>query len=97
MDVRQIFGGNPFGVLVRLIILCLIVGIVLSAMGITPRNLYYHLNLLAGRLYELGFGAFDWVFGYIVLGAMIVIPIWLISRFFGLFGAGGSDKSDHHR
>ncbi|MEO1280455.1 MAG: DUF6460 domain-containing protein [Pseudomonadota bacterium] len=95
MDTRQIFGGNPLGVLIRLIILSLVVGVVLSAMGITPQNLFYQLNILAGRLYEMGFGAVEWVFGYVLLGAMIVVPIWLISRLFG--GASGSSSKDDHR
>ncbi|MEO1207089.1 MAG: DUF6460 domain-containing protein [Pseudomonadota bacterium] len=93
MDTRQIFGGNPFGVLIRLIILSLVVGVVLSALGITPQNLFYHLNILAGRLYDMGFGAVEWVFGYVVLGAMLVVPIWLISRAFGVIGS----KNDNER
>ncbi len=92
MDTKSIFGGNPIGIIVRLIIISLVVGVVLSAMGITPDNLYYQLNILAGRLYEMGFGAVEWVFGYIVLGAMIVIPIWLISRAFGALGSIDSEN-----
>ncbi len=97
MDARQVFGGNPLGVILRLVILSLVVGVVLSAMGITPQNLFYHLDILARRLYELGFGAIDWIIGYMVLGAMVVIPVWLISRAFGLFGAGRKPPRDEHR
>jgi len=94
MDARTIFGGNPVGIIIRLVLLSLVVGVVLSAMGITPDNLFYRLNILLEKLYEMGFGAVEWVLGYIVLGAMIVIPIWLISRFFGLLGARKNDRLD---
>jgi len=92
MDRKTFFGGNPLGVIVRLALLSLVVGIVLAAIGITPDNLFYRLNLLAGRLYQMGFGAIEWVLGYIVLGALVVVPIWLIARAFNLIG--GRSKAD---
>lgn len=88
MDHERLFGGNPVAVLVRLALLSIVVGIVLSALGITPGNLFYHLDLIVRRLYDMGFGAIEWVFGYLLIGAMVVVPIWLISR---LLNAGRSD------
>jgi len=32
------------------------------------------------RIYDLGFGAIDSLLGYFILGAMVVVPIWFISR-----------------
>ncbi len=96
MDRDTLFGGNPLGVFVRLVVLSIVVGIVLSALGITPKNLFYHLNLLAQRLYDMGFGAIEWIFGYLILGAMVVVPIWFIARLFGLLGQT-SDKSGNGR
>lgn len=93
MNRNALFGGNPFGVLIRLALISIVVGIILSALGITPRNLFYHLDLLARRLYDLGFGVFENVFGYFVLGAIVVIPIWFVARLFGLLGSNKSDSS----
>jgi uncharacterized protein DUF6460 len=84
MDRNTLLGGNPLGVLIRLVLISLVVGIILSAIGITPQNLFYHLDVLARRLYDLGFGVFENVLGYIVLGALVVVPIWLVARFFGV-------------
>lgn len=92
MDRNALFGGNPLGVLVRLAVLSIVVGIVLSALGITPANFFYHINILLRRLYDLGFGAFEWVLQYLVLGAMVVLPVWLIARLLGLGGRAG-DRS----
>lgn len=84
MDRNTIFGGNPLGVLVRLTLLSIVVGIVLAALGITPDNIFDRLNVLLRRLYDLGFGAVEWVLRYLILGAMIVVPIWLVTRLFAL-------------
>ena len=92
--MERLFGGNPIGVIIRLIILSVIVGIVLSALDIRPDNIIYHLGVLARRIYDLGFGVFDWAFSYLVLGAVIVIPIWLIMRLLsGLRGDPNRPKS----
>lgn len=89
--MERFFGGHPLAVILRLAIISLVVGVVLSAFGIHPRNLLYHLDLLVHRLYQLGFGAFEWVFQYLLLGAMVVVPIWLIARLLGLGRSSGDD------
>lgn len=85
MSLERIFGGNPVGVIIRLVVLSIIVGIVLSALGIRIDNIFYRLNILLRRIYDMGFDAVEWVFGYFLIGAVIVIPIWLLTRFIGSF------------
>jgi hypothetical protein len=80
MDSKTIFGGNPLGVVLRLVLLSIAVGIVLSVLGITPQNFLDRLNTIITNLYDLGFDAFEWVLGYLLLGAMVVVPIWLVMR-----------------
>lgn len=87
MDRRDLFGGNPLGVVVRLLLLSIVVGVVLSALGITPRNFVYHIEVLLRRIYDLGLASFDWVLQYLLLGAMVVIPIWIVARLLGLLSA----------
>lgn len=95
MDRNTLLGGNPFGVIIRLVLISIVVGIILSALGITPRNLFYHLEILARRLYDLGFGVFENILGYLILGAVVVVPIWLVARVFGLIsGSKSSDNRD---
>jgi uncharacterized oligopeptide transporter (OPT) family protein len=80
MDIKTFLGGSPMGVLVRLLVLSLVVGVILSALGITPQNFFFQINVLLQRIYDLGFGAFQSIVEYLVLGAMVVVPIWLIAR-----------------
>ena len=80
MDRETFLGGSVFGVVIRLAVLSIVVGVVLSALGITPDNFFYQIRLLLQRIYDLGFGAIESALEYLLLGAMVVLPIWLIAR-----------------
>ncbi|MCB1478922.1 MAG: DUF6460 domain-containing protein [Tepidamorphaceae bacterium] len=76
----RFFGGPPLWVLVRLAILSLIVGLVLSVLNISPYDIIEGFRNLIAHLYDLGFGVIIDAFNYFLLGAVIVFPIWLIMR-----------------
>ena len=67
---------------VRLILLSILVGVVLSAIGFDPWNILSSIRRLFDWIYNLGFDAINWVWRYFLLGAVIVIPLWFISRLF---------------
>ena len=80
MDLRGFLGGHPMSVAIRLGLLSIVVGVFLSIFGITPHNFFMSLDHFARYVYDLGFGAFEWALEYLVLGAMVVVPIWLLVR-----------------
>ena len=80
MDRNTFWGGSPLAVLFRLAIMSVVVGVVLSALGINLRNFFDRINTLLRNLYELGFSTIDWALQYLLIGAIVVVPIWLISR-----------------
>jgi H+/Cl- antiporter ClcA len=82
MDRRQFFGDSIAGTLIRLVLLSIVVGIVFSALGITPFNLLERLNQLARNLVELSADTLRWALGYFLLGAVIVFPVWFLVRLF---------------
>ncbi len=88
-------GGHPLGVIVRLAIYSVIVGIVLAALGLSPLNLLDYARLMMLRLYHMGFDAVGWAVQYFLIGAVIVIPIWLIRRAYVL--NRNKDDSDRGR
>ncbi len=75
-----LFGGSPIRVIIKLAIVSILVGLVLSVFGITPRNIFYFIDDALRSLYDLGFGAVTAAFEYLLLGAVIVVPIWLLMR-----------------
>jgi hypothetical protein len=78
--LSRFLGGSPLAVLFRLILLSILVGVVLAAIGFDPWNIVNSIRLLVQRLWDVGFDAVNWVWRYFLLGAVIVIPVWLISR-----------------
>lgn len=84
--MERFFGGNPALVLLRLVILSLIVGVVLAALGFSPYDIIQNLRDLAARIYDMGFAAIEKGFRYFLLGAVIVFPVWVVMRVFKLFG-----------
>ena len=51
-----------------------------SALGITPYNLVERLQQLIRNIADLGADAFKSAFGYFLIGAVIVFPIWFVVR-----------------
>ena len=79
----RFLGGSPLSVAFRLILLSILVGVVLAAIGLDPWNILTSIRRLFQSLWDLGFDAISWAWRYFLLGAVIVIPIWLLSRLFG--------------
>lgn len=80
--MQRFFGGSPGSVIVKLLFLSLLVGAFLYYLDLTPLT-------LVGRIYKWLASLFDWSFEtvrtvglWIVYGAVIVVPIWLLSRIF---------------
>jgi hypothetical protein len=80
--LSRFLGGSPLAVLGRLILLSVLVGIVLAAIGFDPWNILISVRRLVQWVYDLGFDAINGLWRYFLLGAVIVVPIWLISRLF---------------
>jgi len=82
-SLSRFLGGSPLAVAFRLILLSILVGVVLAAIGFDPWNILNSIRLLLQRLWDLGFDTVNWLWRYFLLGAVIVIPVWLLSRMFG--------------
>ena len=80
MDRNTFWGGSPLAVLLRLALMSVAVGVVLSALGINLRNFFDRINMLLRNIYDLGFSTIDWALQYLLIGAIVVVPVWLISR-----------------
>jgi hypothetical protein len=80
--VTKVFGGSPMAVLGRLILLSILIGVVLSALGLDPFDIVHSIERLIRSLWNLGFDAFRWLWRYFLLGAVIVIPVWILMRLF---------------
>jgi hypothetical protein len=78
--LTRFFGGSPARVLVQLVVFSFVVGIVLTAVGVSPYDIVNSLGRLVQRIYDSGFETLAWAWRYFLLGAVIVIPVWLVMR-----------------
>lgn len=78
--VTRFLGGSPGAVLLRLVVLSLIVGFIMHWFGLYPADILRWFVDMANYIYRKGFAFFGEIVGYILLGAVIVVPIFLISR-----------------
>src|SRR5579872_3143165 len=78
--VTKVFGGSPLAVLGRLILVSVLVGVILSALGLDPWNIVQSVERLIRDVWNMGFDAVRWMWRYFLLGAVIVIPIWILMR-----------------
>ena len=76
----RFFGGSPLAVLGRLILVSILVGVILNALGLDPFDIVRSIQRLFESIWNMGFDAFRWLWRYFLLGAAIVIPIWLVMR-----------------
>ncbi len=77
---NRFLGDSPARVLFRLIFLSLIVGIILAALDFSPLTLIYSIQDFFVRIWNMGFSALERFGSYFLLGAMVVVPLWIISR-----------------
>lgn len=78
--VTRFFGGPPLSVIFRLVLLSILIGVILEVLGLDPWNVIDSLRSLLLRIWDMGFDAVRWLWRYLLLGAALVVPIWLIMR-----------------
>src|ERR1700737_533437 len=85
--LNRFLGGSPGGVFLRLLFVSLIVGAFLMWLDIRPWDIFRGLQQLVDRIWGLGFDAIREIADYIVAGAAIVVPVWLVLRLMNMRGA----------
>jgi hypothetical protein len=78
--LNRFFGGPPLSVIFRLILLSILIGVILEVVGLDPWNIIESLKRLVLHICDMGFDAVRWLWRYLLLGAAVVVPIWLIVR-----------------
>ncbi|MBW3097452.1 DUF6460 domain-containing protein [Pseudohoeflea coraliihabitans] len=78
--LNRFLGDSPLRTLLKLLVISFIVGVVMSAINWYPVDIYFWLRDMVVHLWETGFAALGRFGSYLVLGATIVIPIFLLLR-----------------
>jgi hypothetical protein len=81
--LSRVLGGSPVSVILKLVFLSLIVGAIMAFLGLTPRALFSAISQFVSSILNMGTDAIREVAQWIVAGALIVVPVWLIVRLLG--------------
>jgi len=63
--------------IVKIVIASLLVGFALTFFDITPQGVLQTLGGTVKSIFEMILGFFRWALEYILIGAIVVVPIWL--------------------
>ncbi|MHA6298696.1 DUF6460 domain-containing protein [Devosia sp. CAU 1758] len=78
--LERVLGGRPGAVIIKLILISLFVGFVMSVFGFNARDLVRGVVDMVRDTIRDGSGVFRQLGGYILAGAAVVVPVWLLLR-----------------
>jgi hypothetical protein len=78
--VERLMGGRPLSVIIRLVLLSLLVGFVMSVFGFNAADLVRGAIEMIEDALRDGGGVIRQIGAYILAGAAVVVPIWLFLR-----------------
>ncbi len=85
-SAERVLGGTPLGVLVRLLVMSFVVGLILTALDLSPVDLIRWAEEQLRFLSTMSFDTLENVGTIMALGAVVVVPVWLILRVLRMFG-----------
>jgi hypothetical protein len=78
--LTRFLGDSPIRVVLKLLVVSFLVGLVMNAFGWSPMDVLYGMRNMVLDLWNLGFHAMDRFLAYILVGAVIVIPAFVLIR-----------------
>ncbi|WP_267553251.1 DUF6460 domain-containing protein [Rhizobium rhizogenes] len=81
-QVNRFLGDSPGRTVVKLIVVSLVVGFIMKFFGWRPLDFLYGFRRFVVDLWHSGFAALGEFGDYLMLGATIVIPLFIILRLF---------------
>ena len=70
--------SKPLGTIIKLLVASLIVGWILKALNLDAQDLLLWIGGFADTLMDIFAGFLGWAAGPILVGAVVVVPIWLL-------------------
>lgn len=67
--------------LIKVLLFSFIIGVLLSFFEIDPKQLLANFGETVQAIFEVVASVIEWAVKYVLLGAIVVVPIWLIFFF----------------
>ncbi|MGL4405424.1 MAG: DUF6460 domain-containing protein [Notoacmeibacter sp.] len=85
-SVNNFLGDSLWRVILKLLVASLLLGVVLATLGLSPRDIYQRAFDLMQSVWNMGFDAILRFGDYIMLGAAIVVPVFIVLRLIKMRG-----------
>ncbi|WP_018688727.1 DUF6460 domain-containing protein [Ahrensia kielensis] len=80
MQTNRFLGDTVGRTVIKLLVISVLVGMVMSVFNIAPFDVLYGIRDFFVRLWESGFAALGRFGDWLILGASIVIPVFILLR-----------------
>jgi hypothetical protein len=64
--------------IIKLVLFSFVIGLLLSFFDIDPAQLLKNFGATAQKIFEIVADIIEWGVKYVLLGAVVVVPIWLV-------------------
>ncbi|MEZ5810177.1 MAG: DUF6460 domain-containing protein [Rhizobiaceae bacterium] len=78
--LTRFLGDTPFRTIVKLAVISFVVGVIMTALDLSVFDIFDGVREFFIRVWNMGFAAIERFAGYFLLGAAIVVPVFLIIR-----------------
>jgi len=78
--LERLLGDRPGSLAIKLLLISLFVGFVMTALGFSAADLAYGVVQMVRDTIKDGGAVFQQLGAYVLTGAAIVVPVWLILR-----------------
>ena len=82
--LNRFLGDTPFRISLKLAIISIVVGVVMRSFGWSALDVVGGIKAFVMRVWNMGFDAIGQFTDYLILGAAIVIPAFLLFRLFAM-------------
>lgn len=79
-SLNRLLGDSPGRLIVKLVVVSVIVGFVMRSFGWYPMDILHGIGDFLADLWRTGFRAFGRVGDYFLLGAVVVVPAFILLR-----------------
>jgi len=80
MNTRRLLGDTVGRTIIKLVVVSLIVGALMSVFGLAPLDIWFGLRDFVVSVWNSGWAALGRFGDWLILGASIVVPLFILAR-----------------
>lgn len=83
--MKAFFDGPVAPAILKLVLLSFVVGLLFAIAGVDPLDLWRNFGQTIVEVWDMTTSALHWAVRYALLGAIVVVPLWVLYRLIRMF------------